>query len=104
MTGRWARYQRVAALADTPTPARRAIAALVAGIVAFALVQLLLGTLWGAGWNAVLFSSVALGIAAAVAAATMQRGVAIAYGVLGALWLLGEVLALAIATITAGLG
>jgi len=104
MTSHMARYHRVAALADAPTPARRMGAALVAGALAFALTQLLLGILLGAGDAALLFSSIALGIAAAVAAATMKRGLAIAYGLLGALWLLAEALAAIIGCIAAGLG
>ncbi len=104
MTGHLARYHKLAALAEAPTPARRALAALVAGALAFALVQLLLGVVWGAGWSIVLFSSVAFGVAAAVAAATLKRGLAIAYGVFGALWLLAEVVAALIGCIAAGLG
>lgn len=100
----WARYQKMMALAQRPTPAARAGAALVAGILAFGITQLLLGTWWGAGWNAVLFSSVALGIAAGVAAATMKQGLAVVCGILGALWLLAEALVAAIGLLAAGLG
>jgi hypothetical protein len=80
------------------------MAALVAGGLAFAIVQLVLGVWWGAGWNAVLFSSTALAIAAAAAAVTLKRGLAVIYGILSALWLLAELLAAATGAILTGLG
>ena len=83
---------------------RRLVAAIVAGAIAFALIQLLLGVLWGAGSEVVLFSSAALAVAAATAAATMRLGMAVAYGFLAGLWLLAEGLVLAIGCIVAGLG
>jgi hypothetical protein len=104
MVSRRARFRKVASLADTPTPARRVVAALVAGALAFSIIQLLLGVWWGAGWNVVLFSSIALAVAAAVAALTMRRGLAVVYGILAALWLLGEAVILALGSIVAGLG
>jgi hypothetical protein len=73
-------------------------------MLAFALTQLLLGTIAGAGWSATFFPSVALAVAAAVAAVTMDRARAVVYGVLAALWLLLEGLVLVIVSITAGLG
>lgn len=104
MAVRLARYHKVAALAEEPTPQRRLIAAIWAGALAFALTQLLLGVIWGAGAGAVLFSSVALAIAAAVAAGTMKRARAIAYGMLGALWLLAEGIVLLLGCVAGGLG
>jgi hypothetical protein len=104
MSTRLARYHKVAALAEKPTPLRRLVAGLAAASVAFALVQLLLGVLWGAGSNATLFSSIAFAIAAAFAAVTMKSGVAVVYGVLGALWLLLEGLVLLLGSIAAGIG
>jgi hypothetical protein len=104
MTDRFARYRTVAAFADAPTPRHRLIAAIWAGALAFGLTQLLFGIILRAGAGAVLFSSVALAIAAAVAAGTMKRAMAIAYGVLGAIWLLAECLALVLGCIAAGLG
>lgn len=99
-----ARYHKVAALADAPTPLRRLAAAAVAGALAFLLTQLLLGFLWGAGAGAVLFSSIALAWAAAVAAVTMRPARAVIYGLLGALWLLAEGLVLVLGCIVAGIG
>lgn len=104
MSRRLARFHKVAALAREPTPFRRLAAAAVAGMLAFALTQLLLGTIWGAGWNATFFPSVALAVAAAVAAVTMNRARAVVYGVLAALWLLFEGIAVLIGAIAAGLG
>ena len=104
MISRLERYRKVVALANKPSPFRRAIAAVVAGALAFAITQLCLGVWWGAGWSAVLFSSVALGVAAAVAAATMKRGMAVAYGVLGAVWLLLDTFAAMLGSLAAGLG
>ena len=72
---------------------------MAAGALAFALTQLLLGTLWGAGASAALFSSVALAVAAAVAAVTMKRVMAVVYGILGAIWLLLEGVVLALGCI-----
>ncbi|PTQ12177.1 hypothetical protein CLG96_06375 [Sphingomonas oleivorans] len=65
---------------------------------------MLLGVVWGAGLSATLFSSVALTVAAAVAAVTMKSGMAVVYGVLAAIWLLLEGLVLLIGSIAAGLG
>lgn len=101
---RLARYRKVTALAGEPTPLRRLIAALTAGVLAFLLTQLFLGVAWGAGLHAVLFSSVALAIAAAVAAVTMKRAMAVSYGILGAIWLLIEGLVLVLGCIAAALG
>ena len=104
MASRLARYHKVAALADAPTPLRRLIAAVTAGALAFALTQFLLGVVWGAGWSMVLFSPLALPIPAAVAAVTTRRMMAVVYGVLGATWLLLEALVVTIGCITAALG
>ncbi|MGH6613743.1 hypothetical protein [Sphingomonas sp.] len=104
MSRRLARFRKVAALGQAPTPFRRLAAAAVAGGFAFALTQLLLGTIWGAGWDATLFSSTALAVAAAVAAITMNRARAFVYGVLAALWLLFEGIAVLIGAIAAGVG
>jgi hypothetical protein len=104
MSTRLARYHKVAALAEKPTPLRRLVAGLVAASVAFALVQLLLGVLWGAGSNATLFSSLAFAVAGAFAAVTLKSGMAVVYGVLGALWLLLEGLVLLLGSIAAGIG
>ena len=104
MAGGFARYHKVAALADAPTRLRRLAAGAVAGALAFILSQLLLGVLWGAGAGAVFFSSVALAVAAAVAAVTMRPARAVVYGLLGALWLLAEGLALVLGCIAAALG
>lgn len=104
MPDRLARYRKVAAFADAPTPHRRVIAAIWAGALAFGLTQLLFGIIFGAGAGAVFFSSVALAIAAAVAAGTMKRAMAIAYGILGAVWLLAEGVVVMLTCIAAGLG
>lgn len=104
MAGRLARYHKVAALADAPTPFRRLAAAIVAGALAFILTQLLLGVLWGAGASAAFFSSVAFAVAAAVAAVTMRRARAVVYGLIGAVWLLLEGLVLVLGCVVAGLG
>lgn len=104
MADRLGRYHWVAALAAQPTPFRRLLAGVVAGALAFGVTQLLLGVFWGAGTDAVFFSSFALAVAAAVAAATMRRAMAVVYGVLGALWLLLEALVLMLGCIAAGLG
>jgi len=101
---RLARYHKVVALADEPTPFRRLIAAVVAGAIAFILTQLLLGLVWGAGMSVVWLSSVAFALAAAVAAVTMKRARAVTYGMLGALWLLLEGLVLALGCIASVLG
>jgi hypothetical protein len=50
------------------------------------------------------FLSFALAVAAAVAAATMRRAMAVVYGVIGAIWLLLEGLVLALGSTVAGLG
>ena len=60
MAGLLARYRRVAAFADEPTPLRRLVSATVAALLAFTLTQLVLGVLWGAGGSAVFFSSIGL--------------------------------------------
>lgn len=104
MAGLLARYHKVATLADEPTLFRRLLAAIIAGALAFVLTQLLLGVLWGAGASAALFSSAALAVAAAVAAVTMRPAMAVVYGLLGAIWLLFEALALALACVAAALG
>ena len=104
MSARLARFHKVAALADEPTPARRLVAAAVAGSLAFALTQLLLGIIWGAAWDAAFFSSFALAVAAAFAAVTLKRVRAAVYGLLAAIWLLAEGIALALASILACLG
>ena len=104
MKGRLTRYHRVAALAEAPTPARRLVAACTAGALAFLITFLLLGALWGARELVLLCASAAFGIAAAAAAGNTRRGLAVVYGVLGALWLLAEILALALGSIAAGLG
>jgi hypothetical protein len=104
MSTRLARYHKVAALAEKPTPLRRLVAGLVAASVAFALVQLLLGVLWGAGSNATLFSSLAFAVAGAFAAVTLKSGMAVVCGVLGALWLLLEGLVLLLGSSAAGIG
>lgn len=77
---------------------------MVAGALAFILTQLFLGVLWRAGAGAALFSSVALGLAAAVAAVTMKRAMAVVYGMIGAIWLLLECLVLALGCIAAAIG
>jgi hypothetical protein len=87
MSSRLSRYSKVAALADEPTPGRRAIAALAAGATAFLITQILLGLLFGFVWFATLFSSVALAVAAGTAVATMKRAMAVAYGILVAIGL-----------------
>ena len=104
MGTRLTRYHKVAALAEKPTPLRRLVAGLVAASISFALAQLLLGMLWGASSNATLFSSLAFAVAGAFAAVTMKSGVAVAYVVIAALWLLLEGLVLLIGSIAAGLG
>ena len=104
MANRLGRFHRVAALAAQPTPFRRLVAGVVAGVLAFGVTHLLFGVLWGAGTGAVFFSSFALAVAAAVAAATMRRAMAVVYGVLGAIWLLFEALALMLGCIVSGLG
>lgn len=104
MGGRLARFRKLAALADEPTPARRLLAATIAGSIAFLLVQLFFRAALDAGSAASLFSSVAFAVAAAFAAATMRRGVAVAYGLLAVIWLLLEGLAAVFAVAVAGLG
>jgi hypothetical protein len=104
MTNRLARFRKVAALAHDPAPVHRLVAALVSGAFAFLLTQLLLGVLWGAGASAVLFSSIALAVAAATAAITAKPVRAVVYGCLGAIWLLFEGLVLVLGSIVAGLG
>ena len=104
MAGLLARYRKIAAFADEPTPLRRLAAAGAAALLAFALTQLVLGVLWGAGASAVLFSSVALAVAAAVAAVTVKPAMAVVYGILAAFWLLLEAVALLLGSIVAGLG
>jgi hypothetical protein len=104
MANRLARYHRVAALAHEPTPIRRLGAAGVAGGLAFVLTQLLLGLWWGAGTAAVTFSCFGAAMAAAVAAVTMKRAMAVIYGIIAAIWLLLEALALTIGCIVAALG
>ena len=104
MADRLARYHRVTALAAEPTPFRRLVAAVIAGALAFILTQLLLGVLWGAGTGAVFFSSFGLAVAAAVAAVTLKRAMAVVYGIIGAIWLLLEGLALVLGCIAAALG
>jgi hypothetical protein len=104
MSTRLARYHKVAALAEKPTPLRRLVAGLVAASVAFALAQLLLGVLCGLGSNATLFSSIAFAVAGAFAAVTMRSGIAVVYGVVAVLWLFMEALVLLIGTIAAGVG
>lgn len=104
MTKRLARFHKIAALAHEPTPFRRLMAGAVAGAIAFALTQLFLGVVWGAGASAVLYSSVAFAVAAAVAAVTMKRAMAVVYGMLGAIWLLAEALVLLVGCVAAGLG
>jgi hypothetical protein len=104
VAGRLARYQKIAALGEEPTAFRRLIAAMVAGTLAFILTQLLLGVLWGAGEGAVFFSSIALASAAAVAAVTMRRALAVVYGMLGALWLLMEGIVLVLGCVASGIG
>lgn len=101
---RFARYHKVAALTDEPTPLRRLIAALTAGGLAFLLTQFLLGVVWGAGMIVAPLSAFALAIAAAFAAATTRRVMAVTYGVLGAIWLLLEGLVLALGCFLATLG
>ena len=79
------------------------MAALTAGLLAFLVVQLVLGVMWGAGSAVLWLSTVALSVAAAFAALTMKRGLAVVYGILAAIWLLAEGLALLLACLTAGL-
>ncbi len=64
------------------SPRLPAVAAAIAGSAAFILTQLLLGLVWGAGSGATFFSSVAFAVAAAIAAMTMKRGMAVVYGFL----------------------
>ncbi len=72
--------------------------------MAFVLTQLVLGTAWGAGWDATLFSSIALTIAAMMAAVTMKPVRAVVYGLLATIWLLFEGLVLLIGGIAACFG
>lgn len=83
---------------------RRLAAGAVAGGLAFVLTYLLLGGLLTGGVATIFFASFALAIAAAIAAVTMKRGLAVAFGVLGAIWLLFELLFLVIASIAGAIG
>ena len=98
------RYRKVAALGEEPTPTRRALAAAVAGSVAFMLVHLLLGVAFGFGSGAVLFSGTGCAVAAAFAAVTLKHGMAVVYGLLAAIWLLAECLVAVLGVIAACLG
>ncbi|WP_293975675.1 hypothetical protein [Sphingomonas sp.] len=89
-------------MADTPTPLRRGIAALVAGSLAFALAQILLGIIWGAGWRIAWASGFACAVAAGYAAGTLRRGLAIVYGLLAAVWLLVEGFVLLLGSLSLG--
>ena len=100
----FARYGKVARLADQPTPVRRLVAAVVAGSAAFLLTYLLLGIAWGAGSAILIFCAVGFAIAAAIGAATAKLGMAITYGFLGAVWLLAEAIVGVIGAVLAGLG
>jgi hypothetical protein len=104
MGERLARFHRVAALAETPTPLRRLAAAVLAAPSAFLLTYLLLGVVAGGGSEAVFFAAFALAVAAAMAAATLNRARAAVYGLLAALWLLAEGLVLALGAVVASLG
>lgn len=100
---RWlSRYRKVKAFADAPTPFRRCIAALIAGAVAFSIAQLLFGVVWGAGWQFAWLSGFAFAVAAAYSAATTKHGLAFVYGLLGAIWLLAELLVLTLTALTPG--
>jgi hypothetical protein len=93
------RYRKVAACAEYPTPTRRLIAAVTAGAAAILLTQLTLGIGLGVGSTGLFFSSIALVAAAAVAAVTTKRGMAVAFGVLAAFWLLFEMVAALLGTL-----
>ena len=73
------------------------MAALVAGLLTFAIVQLAFEILWGAGGQASWIASVGLTIAAAYAAATMRKGLAVMFGLLGVIWVMLEALGLLLA-------
>jgi len=104
MSRRLARYRKVAALAEQPTPLRRLAAAAAAGVVAFMLFHLLLGLFLGAAPTLLFFPSFAFAVAAAVAAATLKPVMAAVYGLLGAAWLFMECLVAALGCLAAGLG
>jgi hypothetical protein len=101
---RLGRYHKVAALAERPTLPRRMLAGLVAGLLAFLLLELIFGLAVGTDPGALFFASVGFAIAAAVAAATLRPGLAVIFGVLGAIWLLFEFLLAAVAILAGGLG
>ncbi|XHS01714.1 hypothetical protein ACFB49_33220 [Sphingomonas sp. DBB INV C78] len=103
MGSRLARFHKVAALAEEPTPLRRFVAAAVAGVGALISTQLVLGIIWGAGWGAVPFATVAMAVAAAIAAWTTKRAMAIVFGILATIWLLLEGLILLIVCVAAAL-
>ena len=66
---------------------------MTAGAAALLLTQLTLGLWLGVGSTGLFFSSIAFVVAAAVAAVTTKRGMAVAFGVLAAFWLLFEMVA-----------
>jgi len=80
------------------------VAASLASVIAFGAVYVLLGMMWGAKSEAFWLCGVAAGIAAAYAAATTRWGLAAILGVLGALWVLFELLAAFLGVLAASLG
>lgn len=87
-----------------PTPRRRLVAALVAGLFAFALVFIALRLFIGPGESWPVFEALAAGVAAAVAGATTRIGRAVAYGIIATFWLLFALLGAVFATIGGALG
>lgn len=104
MADRMARFRDVAAMAQAPTPYRRMLAAAAAGSIALGLTYLLLWALVGPAPGVLIFASLALGVAAAVAAATMRLPMAITYGLLAAVWLTFELVVAAIAVAVSCIG
>jgi hypothetical protein len=99
-----AKYSRIAGLAEAPSPKRRIIAAVVAGGLAFATTYLFLGVWWGAGTTITWLCGIAGGVAASYAAATTRWGLAACFGVLAALWVLLEAVALLIGGLASAMG
>jgi hypothetical protein len=98
------RYAKVKGFGQSPTPKVRATAAAVASALAFGIVYLLLGIMWGAGSPVIWLSGISAGVAAGYAAATTRWGLGAIFGVLAALWVLLEALAMLMGVIAASVG
>lgn len=87
-----------------PTPQRRLVAAIVAGLLAFVMVLIALRLFVGPSPGWYVFEAAGAAVAAAVAAATTRMGRSVAYGLIAAFALLLALLAAVVATIAGALG